>query len=173
MTSFLLVGSYQETANGHSWRRVHPFVGWRYSDTARSGPIVTCLSIFQCKGRFAMRYEPLSRFPALRTRDVDELRQRMSGLFSVRSMDLGRGARRTFEGRLNHRQLRDVGMSYARYGAALTASLSHGDSYIQGFPLRGQGSYVLNGSEGGTSPGHGIFCGPGADLRLEYSSDFE
>jgi|SRR5262245_9444188 len=115
MTSFLLVGSYQETANGHSWRRVHPFVGWRYSDTARSGPIVTCLSIFQCKGRFAMRYEPLSRFPALRTRDVDELRQRMSGLFSVRSMDLGRGARRTFEGRLNHRQLRDVGrpLSYA------------------------------------------------------------
>jgi len=120
-----------------------------------------------------MRYEPLSRFPALRTNDVDELRQRMSGLFSVRSMDLGRDARSTFEGRLNHRQMKDVGISYARYGAALAASLSHGDTYLQGFPLRGQGSYVLNGYEGGTLRNHGIFYGPGTDLRLTYSSDFE
>ena len=120
-----------------------------------------------------MRYEPLSHFPAVRTHDVDELRQRMSGLFSVRSMHLGRDARKTFAGRLNHRQMRDVGISYVRYGAALTASLSHGDSYLQGFPLRGQGRYVLNGSDRGTFRSHGISCGPGTDLRLEYSSDFE
>src|SRR5262249_59257585 len=123
--------------------------------------------------RLAMRYEPLSQFPACRTTDVDELRQRMSGLCSVRSMDLGRDARKSFEGRLNHRQMQDVGISYARYGAALAASLSHGDTYLQGFPIRGRGSYVLNGSEGGTFRSHGITCGPGTDLRLEYSSDFE
>ena len=120
-----------------------------------------------------MRYEPLRRFPAVRTQDVGELRQRMSGLFSVLSMDLGRDAHRTFEGHLNHRQLKDVGLTYIRYGAALAACVSHGDSFLQGFPLRGHGSYVLDGAEGGVSRSHGVSCGPRADLRVKYSSDFE
>jgi AraC-like DNA-binding protein len=120
-----------------------------------------------------MRYEPLSRFPALRTRDVDELRQRLSGLFSVWSMDLGRGAQRTFEGRLNHRQLENIGLTYARYGSALEVSLSQAGVYLQGFPVRGHGSFVVDGSEGDVSRDHGIVGGPGADMRIKYSSDFE
>jgi hypothetical protein len=97
-----------------------------------------------------MRYEPLGRFPALRTRDVDELRQRFSGLFSVRSVDLGSGAQRTFDGRLNHRQLQNVGLAYARYGSALDLTLSQVSAYMQGFPVRGRGTFVVDGS-GGTS----------------------
>jgi AraC-like DNA-binding protein len=120
-----------------------------------------------------MRYEPLSRFPALRTHDVDELRQRLSGLFSVWSMDLGRGGQRTFEGRLNHRQMQDVGVSYARYGSPLAVCLSHGDTYLHGFPVRGRGSVVNEGTEAEVSPSHGIACGPNADMRIKYSSDFE
>lgn len=120
-----------------------------------------------------MRYEPLSRFPAVRTHDADELRQRMAGLFSVRSMDFGRGASRTFTGHLNHRQLRDVGLVYARYGSSLTASLSHGDAYLQGFPLRGHGHYVFDRTEGDASRNRGISIGPGTNLRLKYSADFE
>jgi len=95
-----------------------------------------------------MRYEPLSRFPALRTSDVDELRQRLSGLFAVWSMDLGRDGQRTFAGRLNHRQMQDVGVTYARYGSPLAVCLSHGDTYLQGFPVRGHGSVVNDGTEG-------------------------
>ncbi len=120
-----------------------------------------------------MRTEPLSRFPALRTRDVDELRQRLAGLFSVWSMDLGRGGQRTFAGCLNHRQLEDVGVTYARYGSPLAVCLSHGDTYLQGFPTRGRGSVVNDGTEGEVSPSNGISCGPNADMRVKYSSDFE
>ena len=120
-----------------------------------------------------MRQEPLSRFSAVRTHDADELRQRMAGLFSVRSMDFGRGTSKTFRGHLNHRQLRDVGLIYARYGAPLEAYLSHGDSYLQGFPLRGHGQYVLDGTGGDASRNRGITVGPGTDLRLRYSADFE
>ena len=120
-----------------------------------------------------MRYEPLSRFPALRTRDVDELRQQMSGLFSVWSMDLGRGGQASFEGCLNHRQMLDVGVTYGRYGSPLALCLSHGDTYLQGFPIRGLGSVVNDGTEGEVSPGHGTACGPNADMRLKYSCDFE
>lgn len=120
-----------------------------------------------------MHYEPLSRFPAVRTRDPDELRQRMAGLFSVRSMDFGRGKSRTFAGHLNHRQLGDVGLVYARYGSPLEAYLSHGGSYLQEFPLRGHGHYVLGGTQGDASRNRGIIVGPGTDVRLKYSADFE
>jgi AraC-like DNA-binding protein len=120
-----------------------------------------------------MRTEPLSRFPALRTHDVDELRQRLAGLFSVWSMDLGRGGQRTFEGCLNHRQMGDVGVTYARYGSPLAVCLSHGDTYLQGFPIRGRGSVVNDGAEGEISPSNGTACGPNADMRVRYSSDFE
>jgi len=96
----------------------------------------------------------------------------MSGLFSVWSMDLGRGGQRTFDGRLNHRQLHDVGVAYARYGSPVAASLSHGDYYLQGFPVRGHGSYSVDGSERDITRYRGIACGPGADLRIKYTSDF-
>jgi len=115
----------------------------------------------------------LGRFPALRTRDVGELRQRLSGLFSVRSIDLGRRNQETFEGHLNHRQMQYVGMTYARYGAPVEASLSHGDFFLQGFPIRGDGSFVVDGSEGLISRNGGIAGGPAADIRVRYSSDFE
>ena len=38
-----------------------------------------------------MGYEPVSRSPALGARDVGELRHRLNDLFSVWSMNLGRG----------------------------------------------------------------------------------
>lgn len=120
-----------------------------------------------------MRYEPLSRFPALRTRDVDELSKRLSGLFSVWSVDLGQGGQRVFEGCLNHRQMPDVGVSYARHASTLAVSLSQGDHYLQGFPIRGRGTAAIDGSEHEISPTCGIVGGPHADMRIKYSSDFE
>lgn len=120
-----------------------------------------------------VRKDPLGRFSAVRTRDVGELRQRLSGLFSVRSLDIGRGAQQDFEGHLNHYELPDVGLSFARYGSSIEASLSHGDFYLQGFPLRGDGSFVADGSETIVSRRRGLVTGVGAEVRLRYSPDFE
>ena len=64
-------------------------------------------------------------------------------------------------------------MTYGRYGSPLALCLSHGDTYLQGFPIRGLGSVVNDGTEGEVSPGHGTACGPNADMRLKYSCDFE
>lgn len=88
-------------------------------------------------------------------------------------MDLGRGPSRTFQGHFNYRQLHDVGLVYARYGSPLAVRVSQGDSYLQGFPLRGHGLYALEGTEGDASRHRGITMGPGTDLRLRYSEDFE
>ena len=102
-----------------------------------------------------------------------ELRKQLEGLFSVWSMDFGGGEEKTFEGRLNHRQMQDVGVTFARYGAAMAVSLSQAEFYLQGFPLKGGGSFVLDGAEGLVSRNFGIVGGPGADMRIKYSSDFE
>ena len=121
----------------------------------------------------AVGEDPLSHFPAIRTRDIDELRQRLSGIFSVRSVDLDRGTRGRFEGRLNHRAGQDIGLTYARYGSPIAATLSNTDFFAQGFPLRGNGSLVVGRSEALISPNHGIVSGPGAEMVIKYSPDFE
>jgi hypothetical protein len=69
--------------------------------------------------------------------------------------------------------MQDIGVTYARYGSPLAVCLSHGDNYLQGFPVRGHGSVVSDGTEGEVSPSHGTACGPNADMRIKYSSDFE
>ena len=123
--------------------------------------------------RCAIQTVPLSRFPAVSTRDVAEFRQRLSGLFSVWSVDLDRDTRGQFEGVLNHRQLDSIDLTYARYGSVIAASLSAADYFTQGFPINGAGAFVVNGSEGLISQHRGVACEPGADIRLKYSSDFE
>lgn len=119
------------------------------------------------------RKDPLSRFSAIRTSDVGELRQRLSGLFSVRSFDVSREVQQDFDAHLNHYQLNDVGLSFARYGSSIEASLSHTDFYLQGFPLRGNGSFAVDGSETIVSRRRGLVTGVGAEVRLRYSPDFE
>ena len=114
--------------------------------------------------------EPL---PGPRTRTTSASFARLRELCSVWSMDLGRGDEKTFEGCLNHRQMQDVGWTYAHYGAAMAVSLSQADLYLQGFPLQGGGSFVLDGAEGLVSRKRGIVSGPGADMRIRYSSDFK
>lgn len=117
--------------------------------------------------------DPLSRFPVLHTRDVDEFRQRLTGLFSVRSIDLGRGGQRHFEGHVNSRPGQDVSLTYARYGSSVGASLSNTEFFLQGFPLRGNGSLTVGRSEAVISRDRGVVSGPGADMAIKYSSDFE
>jgi AraC-like DNA-binding protein len=88
-------------------------------------------------------------------------------------MNLARGAQRTFQGRLNHRQMHGIGVTYARYGSELAVSLTNTDVFLQGFPIRGAGSFVVDGRPGLISRDYGIVGGAGADMRIQYSSDFE
>ncbi|TCL71759.1 AraC family transcriptional regulator [Rhizobium sp. BK251] len=115
---------------------------------------------------------PLGHFPQLATTDPDELLTRISGLFSVRSIDFP-DERHRFDARLNHCQIEDVGLTYARYGAAMNVLVDQSDYFLQGFPLRGGGDAVVGRASGTLSRERGIMGGPGARLQIRYSSDFE
>jgi len=116
--------------------------------------------------------QPLSRFRKVRTDSPDELRERLAGLFSVRSLELPRGEA-AFDALLNHRQMNDIGLSFGRYGAPLNATVEHSDYFLQGFPLRGNGEAVIGRMSGTLSRSRGVAVGPGARFDLRYSSDFE
>jgi AraC-like DNA-binding protein len=51
--------------------------------------------------------------------------------------------------------------------------LSFARRHLPPFPVRGFGSVVNDGTEGEISPSNGTACGPNADMRIKYSSDFE
>ena len=88
-------------------------------------------------------------------------------------MDLGRGNEKTFEGWLNHRQMQDVGVTYAHYGAAMAVSFPRPISSYKVFPFEAAGLLCSMGPRDWSRATVGIVSGPGADMRIRYSSDFE
>src|SRR5215813_2386878 len=116
--------------------------------------------------------EPLAKFSAVCTRDPDELRERMSLLYAVRTLEVPRSNIR-FNARVNHRELQGVGLSYAKYAARVNATLAHGDFYAQGFGIGGYGEAVVDGKTFRVVDKEGGVGGPGSCARLNYQSGFE
>jgi AraC-like DNA-binding protein len=115
--------------------------------------------------------EPLARFNALRTRDPDELRDRLEPLYAIRKLELPRRSR--FDAVLNHQKLQNVAVSYGRYGAPVRLSMSNTDFYTQGFGIRGYGEATTNGRLFRVEGGQGGAAGPGATALLDYRAGFE
>jgi AraC-like DNA-binding protein len=116
--------------------------------------------------------EPLERFNVLRTRDPEQLRERLATLYSVSKLELLRGATR-FNAVLNHYQLKSIGLSYARYGAPVRITMSNADFYTQGFGIRGYGEAVTDGQFFVVAKGKGGSAGPGSNALLSYQTGFE
>jgi AraC-like DNA-binding protein len=118
------------------------------------------------------RNEPLSRFNVLRARDPDELRERLAPLYAVTKLDLPRSKVR-FDAVLNHHQLRDIGLSYGRYGSPVQITMSNTDFYTQGFGVGGYGEAITDGILYRITSGQGGAAGPGATALLDYQAGFE
>ena len=116
--------------------------------------------------------EPLARFAAVRTDDPDELRERMSPLYAIRSLEAPR-SKVKFNASVNHRELNNIGLSYARYGSALKGTLAHGDFYAQGFGICGYGEALVDGNLFRVCNAEGGVGGPGSSARLTYQPGFE
>jgi AraC-like DNA-binding protein len=115
--------------------------------------------------------EPLRRFNVLRTRDPDELRDRLSPLYAIRKLELPRTP--SLDAVLNHHQLQNVAVSYGRYGAPVQLTMSNTDFYTQGFGIRGYGEATTDGRLFTVTSGKGGAAGPGAAALLDYRAGFE
>jgi AraC-like DNA-binding protein len=115
--------------------------------------------------------EPLRRFNVLRTRDPDELRDRLDPLYAIRKLEFPRRPR--LEAVLNHHKLENVAVSYGRYGAPVRLTMSNTDFYTQGFGIRGYGEATTDGRLFKVAGGQGGAAGPGAMALLDYRAGFE
>jgi len=120
-----------------------------------------------------MLAEPLlESFPALRTRDVDEVRGWLSRIYAIRSLDIPARAR-AVDCVVNHRTLTSTALTYARYGAPIHARLEQSDFFVQGFPLSGSGQVEWNRQTLPVDPQRGGVAGaPGSNATIDYSGDF-
>ncbi len=110
--------------------------------------------------------------PALRTKDVDEVRAWLSRIYAIRRLDLPERAA-GFDCVVNHCPLSSLALTYARYGSSMHARLEQSDFFVQGFPLSGRGEVCWNRSTFAVDPTvGGIAGGPGSEASLDYSGDF-
>jgi AraC-like DNA-binding protein len=115
--------------------------------------------------------EPLRRFNVLRTRDPDELQDRLEPLYAISKLELPRTPQ--LDAVLNHRQLKNVAVSYGRYGASVRLTMSNTDFYTQGFGIRGYGEATTDGRLFKVTSGQGGAAGPGGAALLDYRAGFE
>jgi AraC-like DNA-binding protein len=116
--------------------------------------------------------EPLRRFNVLRTRDPDELRDRLAPLYAIARLELPR-SRARFEAVLNHHRLQNLALSYGRYGAPVRMTMVNTDFYTQGFGIHGYGEATTDGRLFKVAGGQGGAAGPGARAVLDYRANFE
>lgn len=120
-----------------------------------------------------MPHRPLLRnYPALRTRQPDQLQDWLRPVFALRAVDLPEKGRR-FESVINHHALPSLSLTYATYGSPMTAYLTQNDFFMQGFPVEGAGEVRWNQrSVTVERQNGGIVSGPGADMVFNYGATF-
>jgi AraC-like DNA-binding protein len=115
---------------------------------------------------------PLDRFPLVRTRSVEQLREARWRLYPDHDLDLC-GRAEGLHAWMNHISLECTDIWYARYGAAIVLSAPHFEYFVQGFVLRGNGEHVVDGESICVTSDASCVISPGAEFTLKYSPNLE
>jgi len=115
---------------------------------------------------------PLDAYPFVRTRNADELRSSIAQLFVDPKFSI-QGDNRTLHGWINYRPLRQTGLMYGSYGAAIEANFGVMNFFVQGIPIRGAGEQQTNGAEVSVDRSKAGILLPGQVHRLKFEAGFE
>lgn len=114
----------------------------------------------------------LQRFPALRSNDPEVILKWFASNYSVSEITMSDHADQS-ETIVNSRELNGMVLTYAQYGAPISARLRDNSYFVQGFPVSGRGQAYWNhntvsvGEEAG-----GIVGGPRSEALFSYESGF-
>ena len=103
-------------------------------DQAANKSLIAAMSSFA-------RKDLLDRFPVIRTRSVEELRQVYASIYASPRIELEDNGS-VFAAKLNNCNLKNIGLSYANYSGALRMVLPYPNSIMQFFILHGKGEVV-------------------------------
>ena len=114
----------------------------------------------------------LRRFPVLSAPDPDQFRSWLKPALAVQEFNTARSERPS-GGVLKHRASDSVSLTFARYGAAISARMQQNDGFLQGFPVSGAGevrrnreSMIVSATDGG------VVLGPGSEASFAYDGSF-
>ena len=91
---------------------------------------------------FLSPQRPLDRFPAVRTRSVEQLQQFYDANYATPKLELEDDGS-LFSAKLNSCKLTEIALNYASYNAALRMVLPNPNSFMQFFFVHGNGEVVV------------------------------
>jgi AraC-like DNA-binding protein len=118
-----------------------------------------------------MNARPLDRFPIIRTRDVDAMREALA-ICGANALAVRQGTR-GFDGYGNSLELNSIRLNYIAFGTAVSQQLQQFTHYGQQFRLRGKSEATIGRTQIDLSPDKSLVYSPGTSPKYNFSADFE
>ena len=113
----------------------------------------------------------LRRFAIRGARGADSLRAALAPYFGEQLLELDRGSKE-FSARIAFLRLERMQIYRGSYDQPFRLQIRHARCFTQGFPIRGGGEFVSNGTAMTSSPRKGMLAEPGC-IDLAYGPNFE
>ena len=110
---------------------------------------------------------PLDRFPLVRTRNVDEIREALSRINLNKPALQPVGRVDALDAIFNSCQLLETSVSYVTYGTAIQLLFPESKLITLVSPIRGQGVVTVNGNTSLLNSHHGVTLSSGMSMAAE------
>jgi AraC-like DNA-binding protein len=114
---------------------------------------------------------PLDRFQVIRTQNVEEIRAAFARMYG-QSMSVEGNAKR-LDAAINRCAMKDISLSYARFGADMGLVFPETVVTFHMIPVRGRGEATVNGAAIPLSAGHGVTISQGVSFAERFNTDYE
>ena len=116
---------------------------------------------------------PLDRFPLIRARHIEGARAALSEVYSNKMCFEPLERSGSIDIRVNNCQLTQTGLNYTGYSAGVRVSFSGSTFVTLSFPIRGEGSIVIGGTERKLDSGCGLVMPEDAAFAAKLNTDYE
>lgn len=115
---------------------------------------------------------PLDNFPAIRTCDIEEVREGLGRIYVKPTLALP-PPDGGFRAVVNECRLQNVRLVYASFGAPFGLEFPAADYFLQMLPVRGKGEVFATRGTLPLSAGIGATISPDAGYKIRYGADYE
>lgn len=115
---------------------------------------------------------PLDKFPLIRSRDIEEVREAIARIYCKPVLVPTRGIE-AFDAALNNCRLQRVELAYCTFHAGVGLEFPETSFFVQMLPIRGQGEIACGQTSAVLVPGGGVVLSSNAAHKISYSADYE
>jgi hypothetical protein len=115
---------------------------------------------------------PLDRFPAVRSRNVEEMRAMLARIHTGSVFEFEKRVK-ALDISFNNYELRHIGMSFANYGSAVRLDIPDYDYLSQFYPIKGKGEILIGGTSVSMTQTSSAVASAGVSFEGRYSADYE